>query len=299
MNVLMNYFPNYNKRMVLRVSGLSSSTFYDNRKKLEHKSRPGPKPKYGDQEILKAVSEYLKAPMFYLEGYKKIHKRLVKQGFRVAKERLRRIMSEAELLCHQSTRRHVKTSPHDGTITTDRPNELWGMDIKEFKTAIGKIYFMGVIDHFNSEIKGWYMSNKHTHVEVMQALRNAVHNEFGKIDNQICKDAQLSMRVDHGSEFDSKAFERELLYLGVRKSSAFVRSPECNGVIERFHRTLKEQLVDIYSINDLENAKQKIEEFIHRYNEHWFLHRLGLESPIEYRQNYLQSGNTELKGVRH
>jgi len=295
----MNYFPNCNKRMLLGVSGVSPSTFYDKRKKLDHKKRPGPKPKCSDKEVLEALRDYLKDPVFYLEGYKKLHKRLVKLGITVAKERLRRIMSEAELLCHQNARGHVKTSPHDGSITTDRPNELWGMDIKEFKTSVGKIYFMGVIDHFNSEIKGWYVSDKHTHVEVMQALRNAVQNEFGKIDKQVCKDAQLSMRVDHGSEFDSKAFSRELLFLGIRKSSAFIRSPECNGIIERFHRTLKEQLVDIYSINNLESAKQKIEDFINRYNEHWFLHRLGLDSPIEYRQNYLVSGNTEPKGVRH
>ena len=109
----------------------------------------------------------------------------------------------------------------------------------------------------------------------------------------------MSLRIDHGSEFDSKAFGRELLFLGIRKSSAFVRCPECNGIIERFHRTLKEQLVNIYSIGDLENVKENVKEFVDRYNEHWFLHRLGLQSPREYRQNYIPSDNNEPEGVRH
>jgi len=295
----MQAFPQCNTRLLLQVAGLSPSTYYDNRMKVANKSRPGPKPIFTDAKVLEAVKGYLKAPDFYLEGYKKIHKRLVKKGIKVAKERLRRILSEANLLCHQNKREHPQVSDHDGSITTERPNELWGMDVKEFKTLIGKIYFMGVIDHFNSEIKGSHVSTKHTSKEVMQAMRNAVRNEFGTTNKEICKPAVLSMRIDHGSEFDSKAFEKELLFLGIKKSSAYVRSPQCNGIIERFHRTLQEQAVDIYSATTLEEAKKIINEFINRYNENWLLHRLGLESPIEYRKAYSASGNTDPEGVRH
>jgi len=55
----------------LKVTGLRPSTFYDNRKKLVHKSRPDPKPINSDQEVLKVVRDYLKAPVFYLKGYKR------------------------------------------------------------------------------------------------------------------------------------------------------------------------------------------------------------------------------------
>jgi len=41
------------------------------------------------------------------------------------------------------------------------------MDIKELKTSIGKKYFMGVIDHYKNEIKGWHMDIKHARIEVM------------------------------------------------------------------------------------------------------------------------------------
>jgi len=297
--MLMNQYPNINKRLILRVTGLSSSTYYDNRQKVIHKRRPGPKSKYCDHQILQEVLDYLKAPVFYLEGYKKIHKRLAKRGIKVAKERLRVIMNKADLLCHQNKRGHVKIGEHKGTITTNRSNELWGMDIKEFRTSIGKVYFMGVIDHYNSEIKGWHMDIKHTRIEVMHALRNAVRNEFDAIGKEVCKDAQLSIRVDHGSEFDCKEYDRELLFLGIHKSSAYVRSPQCNGVIERFHRTLKEQLIDIYSIDDINKAREKVKAFVERYNQHWMLHRLGLQSPLEYKSNDVPSGNPEPEGVCH
>lgn len=295
--MLINLYPDCNKRLILRVAGLSSSTYYDKRQKVKGKRRPGPKPKYSDQRVLQELVDYLKAPIFYLEGYKKIHKRLTKRGITVAKERLRAIMSKADLLCHQNKRNHVKTGEHNGTITTNRQNELWGMDIKEFRTSIGKIYFMGVIDHYNSEMKGWYIDIKHTRLEVMHALRNAVRNEFKSVAKDVCKDSQLSIRVDHGSEFDSKEYDRELLFLGIHKSSAYIRSPQCNGVIERFHRTLKEQLIDIHSVEDIDRAREKVNTFIKQYNEYWMLHRLGLQSPLEYKSNKIPSGNQELEGV--
>jgi len=50
---------------------------------------------------------------------------------------------------------------------------------------------MGVIDHFNNlDLRLVYEQYTHTHEEVMQALLNAIQNEFGNID----KDAELNIR---------------------------------------------------------------------------------------------------------
>jgi transposase InsO family protein len=108
----------------------------------------------------------------------------------------------------------------------------------------------------------------------------------------------LKIRVDHGTQFDSKIFEAELDFLGIEKSSAFVRSPQSNGVIERFHRTLKEQLLINNSVKNLEDIKQNIANFVQLYNQKWLLHRLQLRSPFDYKK-ILPSGNTEPEGVRH
>jgi transposase InsO family protein len=49
------------------------------------------------------------------------------------------------------------------------------------------------------------------------------------------------VRHDHGSQYVSHDFQAELSFLGMKSLPSFVRSPEGNGVIERFFRTLKEQ----------------------------------------------------------
>jgi len=74
--------------------------------------------------------------------------------------------------------------------------------------------------------------------------------------------------------------------LGLGMSKAYVRSPECNGIIERFHRTLNEQVFSVNTLMSLEEAHQAIKEFIEDYNQDWILHRLKHCSPVEYRKKH-------------
>ena len=53
----------------------------------------------------------------------------------------------------------------------------------------------------------------------------------------------LQLRHDHGSQFMSDDFQNEIRFLRIESSPAFVREPEGNGCIERFFKTLKEQLL--------------------------------------------------------
>lgn len=62
------------------------------------------------------------------------------------------------------------------------------------------------------------------------------------------------MRSDHGSQYDSADFMNEMSYLGLGMSKAYVRSPECNGIIERFHRTINEQVFAVNAFKSLEEA---------------------------------------------
>jgi putative transposase len=50
----------------------------------------------------------------------------------------------------------------------------------------------------------------------------------------------LAVRHDHGSQYMSDNFQKELAFLGI---PAFVRAPEGNGCTERFIRTLTEDLL--------------------------------------------------------
>ena len=54
----------------------------------------------------------------------------------------------------------------------------------------------------------------------------------------------------------TRAFQAELRFLGMDSSPSFVRAPEGNGCIERFWRTLKEQLLWIHTFANIEDLNQ-------------------------------------------
>ena len=76
--------------------------------------------------------------------------------------------------------------------------------------------------------------------------------------------------------YDSADFMNEMKFLGIEMSKVFVRSPQCNGIIERFHRTLEEQVLQVEAFTFFEKAHYSINQFINNYNKEWILHRLDI-----------------------
>ncbi len=72
-------------------------------------------------------------------------------------------------------------------------------------------------------------------------------------------------------------------WLGITISPSYVGEPECNGVAERFMRTLKEQCLYLHRFETLEQARAIIGEFIGRYNAEWLIERLGHRTPTQAR----------------
>jgi transposase InsO family protein len=62
-----------------------------------------------------------------------------------------------------------------------------------------------------------------------------------------------------------------------------VGEPECNGIIERWMRTLKEECLYLHDFETLDEARQVIGEFIERYNTEWLLERHGYRTPAAVR----------------
>ena len=96
------------------------------------------------------------------------------------------------------------------------------------------------------------------------------------------------MRHDHGSQYMSDHFQKELAFLGIDSSPAFVRSPEGNGCAERFIRTLKENLLWVRTFETVEELRQALLAFRKTYNETWLIERHGFLSPAKYRPRSLQ-----------
>lgn len=79
---------------------------------------------------------------------------------------------------------------------------------------------------------------------------------------------------DNGAEFSSKKnlqghpFERMLVELGIKHRYTRPYRPQTNGKIERFWRTLNEDMLDETTFESLEQLKEELAKYIFYYNEH-------------------------------
>jgi len=85
----------------------------------------------------------------------------------------------------------------------------------------------------------------------------------------------------------SDHFQDELRFLGIASSPAFVREPEGNGCVERFIRTLKEQLLWVRTFETVEELRLALLAFKERYNREWLVERHRYATPEQARRQLL------------
>jgi len=269
---------------VERVSAAWSvprSTVYRRRSPKGVAAKRGPKPSLSETELLSEIESLIEGSAFSGEGHRKIHARLRRRGHAVGRQRVLRVMRENRLLSpYRSECKRAKR--HDGQITTESPNEMWGTDaVKLFTAEDGWVWMFSVIEHWNAECLGWHVCKKGDRFAAMEALHQAIYRQYGVPEDHIAHG--LSLRSDHGSQFLSEYYRDQLGYLGIHHSLGYVKEPETNGVIERFHRTLKEQVIHGREYRNLEEVRVAVGEFIDRYNEEWLIEKMGYLSPLEAR----------------
>jgi hypothetical protein len=94
-----------------------------------------------------------------------------------------------------------------------------------------KVWLFGVAEHWNAELLGWHVAKRGTRFEALQAVGMAARNQFDRVDADAARG--LALRHDHGSNFMSDAFQKQIRSWGIAPSYAFVGEPQTNGVIER------------------------------------------------------------------
>ncbi len=184
-------------------------------------------------------------------------------------------------------KRQRGSKAHDGTITTNQPDEMWGTDATATLTREeGTAFVFIAVDHCTSECIGIHASRSGSRHEALEPIRQGVRASFGRFDQNAARG--LFVRHDHGSQYMSHDFQQELRFLGIRSTPAFVAEPECNGVAERFIRTLKEQLLWIQTFDTIEELRLELLAFKKRYNDQWLVQKHDHITPAQARMNLSQ-----------
>ena len=174
---------------------------------------------------------------------------------------------------------------HDGTIITDRPNEMWGTDGIRIETVDdGWVWVFSAVDHFDACCVGIHAVKTGNRFAALQPIAQGLKTIFGATGADAGRG--LALRMDHGTQYTADDFLNQIKFWGIAPSLAFVAEPQTNGVAERFNRTLKEQLFHGRVSMNVEEVRVAVTEFKERYNGHWRLEKMGFMSPLEVRQAY-------------
>src|SRR5215475_869864 len=174
----------YGLARVARVWKISRASVYRSLKETPPNMiarRRGPVGAGSDAELAEHIRQHIAASRLHGEGYRKLWARLRFAGVRTSPRRVRRVMRENGLLAPHRVGR-TATKPHDGTIITDKVNEMWGTDMTQTITIReGRANVFVAVEHANSEVVGIHASGSANRFEALEPVRQGVHRCFGTI----------------------------------------------------------------------------------------------------------------------
>jgi transposase InsO family protein len=283
--VLLATHEGSNRRELCRRFGISPKTAYkwlaryakDKAPGLEDRSRrplctPSRTPSELEAQVLALRQQH---PAW---GGRKISKRLKKLGYADAPA-----PSTVTSILH----RHGLISEAASTQATawqrfehPQPNELWQIDFKGyFPTPAGLCYPLTVLDD-HSRFNLVLAACARTNTQSVQPLLTEAFRRYG---------LPVRINADNGSPWGSPS-EREhgitrltvwLIRLGICISHSAPAHPQTNGKDERFHRSLKAEVLNGRSFNDLQHAQRAFDYWRHVYNKQRPHEALDLATPIE------------------
>ena len=228
-------------------------------------------------------------------GAPRVHRWLRKEGFRVGRKRVARIMRvngwEGE-----SGRRRIRTTIVDrGATAADdlvgrdfnptEPDRTWVGDITYLRTTEGWLFLATVIDLFSRRVIGWSVANHMRTELVADALKMAVATRGGTVDAVV-------FHTDRGAQYTSAAFGELCHQLDVTQSMGATGVCWDNAAAESFFGTLKRELANRRRWNTRADARRDLIRWIEGWYNRRRLHStLDYNTPIEIEDLYYQRGD--------
>lgn len=166
------------------------------------------------------------------------------------------------------------------TSRADHSNERWAMDVTHIPCGQdGWAHLAAVIDCHDREVIGYEFALRSRAKEAERAVEAACLQRFGTLRPV----AAPVLRSDNGLIFQSRRFRQACRDYRLQQEFITPYTPEQNGIIERFFRSLKEECVWQHTFQTFEDARRVIRDWLRWYNEERPHQALGYRSPVQYR----------------
>jgi transposase InsO family protein len=225
-------------------------------------------------------------------GYRRIGRRLKRDGWLVNHKRVLRLMREDNLLSIRRRRFVVTTdSEHKWRVYPNLArrtelsdiNQLWVADITYVRLQQEFIYVAVILDVYSRRVVGWSISRKLDSGFALDALESALkqrHPAPGLIHHS-----------DRGVQYACGDYVKRLEACEITISMSRPGNPWDNAWAESFMKTLKAEEVDGQRYQNFEDAESSIGTFVEDvYNTERMHSALGYRSPVEFESEIANIG---------
>ena len=211
--------------------------------------------------LMRRIDEiHLRLPFY---GSRKIRDHLLREGHRVNRKKVQRLMRLMGIHALYPKRR--TSQPAKGhkiypyllrNVQVVRPNQVWAADICYIPMARGFLFLMAILDWYSRKVLSWRLSNTMDTEFCVDALEEALHR-YGTPE---------IFNTDQGSQFTSQAFTGTLEKAGVKISMDGRGRWIDNVFIERVWRSLKYEEIYLKAYESAAQAIRGIGDYFDLYN---------------------------------
>nr|WP_204362003.1 IS3 family transposase [Escherichia coli] len=228
-------------------------------------------------------------------GVRKVWRQLLREGIRVARctvARLMAVMGLAGVLRGKKVRTTISRKAVaagdrvNRQFVAERPDQLWVADFTLLSTWQGFVYVAFIIDVFAGYIVGWRVSSSMETTFVLDALEQALwaRRPSGTVHHS-----------DKGSQYVSLAYTQRLKEAGLLASTGSTGDSYDNAMAESINGLYKAEVIHRKSWKNRAEVELATLTWVDWYNNRRLLERLGHTPPAEAEKAYYASiGNDDL-----
>ncbi len=190
-------------------------------------------------------------------GFWMMHHHLRNLGHKWNHKRVYRIYTEMKLNLRRKYKKRLPARVKEPIVRPIYPNITWSMDFMH-DTLLDSSTFrsFNVIDDFNREALNITLDKSISSTRVIRELEKLI-SWRGKPER---------LRVDNGPEFIAHALETWCENQGIELTFIQKGKPSQNGIVERFNRTFREDVLDQFEFVNLDQARTFTYAWLWMYN---------------------------------
>ena len=232
-----------------------------------------------DSEVIEKLTEL--AEKHPTRGFDCYFGRIRLQGYIWNRKRVLRVYRAMKLGLRRKYKKRLSVPVQDPLKVPETPNHTWSVDFMSDALSDGrKIRVLNITDDYNREALSIEVGLSITSVHVIRIFE-LLEEEYGLPGN---------LRLDNGPEFIANCFKEWCGKKQINLKYIQPGKPVQNAYIERFNRIFREDILDAYWFEDLEQLRMLIYQWREDYNNHHPHKSLGGLPPRVYYENAVNSG---------